>query len=1112
MWLAIGGAVVAAASIGLVCWFGYAVAGDPLHVTWILAFYAAACFAAGVATRKTAALWIGAALTLAASIQGVVYLATTHWPLAMPWATAFGVDASLMMAAMLVCRAVRLPQRTFAQAALAASIGLLMLTLSASTGGFEAAAPTPLSIHWFWLAAVWLLVATEWPPLVITAQLATIVGLWLRLSEHAILSGPIGLAQLNAIVAAVIAIVAVATSVATNRQAERATAIRQLVLAELVLAAFFNAIVLAPAWTQLVGNPTATQTLRAVADGWGWAAGIATLAALSFSALVVKDSTNSAGGTAGQASSGTQLTSLGRSAAPAWLVALFGLSTLIAWTACRWDSGDWLGYRVLLVCHVATAWLIAAAGAWSAREIAARRAIANVGMIAMAFAAGLALRLLDGFPVGIPWWTLAALASQALLAVWLSWRSIRPALLYVAAALINLAATIWADHALPRSGGVDQWIDTHVNVNIIALALPVVIWLLLDRWRFAPSMPSDTSAAPAARITPIHRVATRVCLTALSLVVTLQLLFATEHAPAREWLALAATGVAAVACLWDSGSASDSSVSKALAGLYVYGLLVAGVWIDYLHPERKWLWWTGDIVLAAYALATSCLWWRRAGLRAIADRLGIPSGGGSLDAAVPWLEPVNCTLVAIVVALSFSFILTFDDYTLRLLAAKAVLFQMATVGLLAQGQRRWRLQYLSLALGAVGAVAIGWAALGPHTTGLLLNRTVVVATALAIVAILYGLGLTKLLKPDSDWLRAALHLAPMLVAADAIAILFALSFEGLAVINTGHVAMAPAAMITVVVVLIGLCIACVAAAVLPGRDPLGLSDRGRTTYVYAAEAMLALLFVHIRLTKPEWFHGFFAQYWPLVVQGIAFVGVGIGEYFRRRRWLVVGEPLATTGAFLPLLPVIGFWVLPTRVDYSLLLLAVGALYGALSVARSSFGFGLLALAAANGSLWYFLHQQQGFGLLDHPQLWLIPPSLCVLIAAHLNRRQLTAAQMTAIRYAASIVLYVSSTADIFLQGVARAPWLPMVLGGLAIVGVFAGILLRVRAFLILGCSFLVVSLLTIIWYAAVDLQQTWLWSATGIAAGVLILIVFAVFEKQRQAVLNVLDKMKEWQP
>jgi hypothetical protein len=395
---------------------------------------------------------------------------------------------------------------------------------------------------------------------------------------------------------------------------------------------------------------------------------------------------------------------------------------------------------------------------------------------------------------------------------------------------------------------------------------------------------------------------------------------------------------------------------------------------------------------------------------------------------------------------------------------------------------------------------------------MILNRAIVVAAALATAAVVYGLGLNKLLVAENEWLRAAKRLVPVLVAADACAILFVLGTEGLDVLDNGRVTMVPLAIITVGAVLLGLCAACLAAAVLPGRDPLGLSVRGRSAYVYAAEVLLALLFVHIRLTKPEWFHGFFERYWPLVVQGIAFVGVGVGEWFRRRRWTVVGEPLETTGALLPLLPVIGFWILPTVVDYSLILLVVGLLYAALSLARRSFGFGLLALAAANGSLWYFLGRQDGYRLLDHPQLWLIPPALCVLVAAHLNRRQLSAAQTTAIRYGASIVLYVSSTADIFLQGVAHAPWLPLVLGAFSLLGVFAGIISRVRAFLILGTSFLLLALLTIIWYAAVDLQQTWLWSATGIVTGVIILVVFAVFEKQRQAVIKLVDKLKEWQP
>jgi hypothetical protein len=53
---------------------------------------------------------------------------------------------------------------------------------------------------------------------------------------------------------------------------------------------------------------------------------------------------------------------------------------------------------------------------------------------------------------------------------------------------------------------------------------------------------------------------------------------------------------------------------------------------------------------------------------------------------------------------------------------------------------------------------------------------------------------------------------------------------------------------------------------------------------------------------------------------------------------------------------------------------------------------------------------------------------------------------------------------------------------------------------------------TIIWYAAVDLRQTWLWSAFGIVAGLLILALFALFEKKRQDVLRVVEEFKQWNP
>jgi len=301
-----------------------------------------------------------------------------------------------------------------------------------------------------------------------------------------------------------------------------------------------------------------------------------------------------------------------------------------------------------------------------------------------------------------------------------------------------------------------------------------------------------------------------------------------------------------------------------------------------------------------------------------------------------------------------------------------------------------------------------------------------------------------------------------------------------------------------------------AAALIPGRDPFQLSERGRTAYVYAAEALLAVLFMHIRLTMPELFRGVFQQYWPLIVVAIAFLGVGLSEFFRRQQRMVLADPLEKTGALLPILPVLGFWAMPGSVHFSLVLLAVGGLYGVMAVTRRSFGFSLLAALAANGGLWYLLNGSHGLGILEHPQVWLIPPALCLLVAAYLNREQLSETQLMSIRYIASIVIYVSSTADIFLTGVANAPWLPFVLAGLSLVGIFAGILMQVRSFLFLGIAFLVLSIFTVIWYAAVDLEQTWIWSVSGIVTGILIIALFAAFEQKRGEVLRLVEGLKGW--
>jgi hypothetical protein len=171
----------------------------------------------------------------------------------------------------------------------------------------------------------------------------------------------------------------------------------------------------------------------------------------------------------------------------------------------------------------------------------------------------------------------------------------------------------------------------------------------------------------------------------------------------------------------------------------------------------------------------------------------------------------------------------------------------------------------------------------------------------------------------------------------------------------------------------------------------------------------------------------------------------------------------------------------------------------------------LAAVAANGSLWYLLHTRDGLGIAEHPQLWLIPPALCVLVAGYLNRERLSAEQSAALRYASAIVIYASSTADIFINGVAEAPWLPAALAALSIVGVLAGIALQIRAFLYLGTSFLVVAITTVIWHAAIEQQRTWILWVAGIITGVLIIALFGIFEKRRDDVLRLVNQLKQWE-
>src|SRR5262249_32432066 len=176
-----------------------------------------------------------------------------------------------------------------------------------------------------------------------------------------------------------------------------------------------------------------------------------------------------------------------------------------------------------------------------------------------------------------------------------------------------------------------------------------------------------------------------------------------------------------------------------------------------------------------------------------------------------------------------------------------------------------------------------------------------------------------------------------------------------------------------------------------------------------------------------------------------------------------------------------------------------------------FAFGLLAALAGNGGLWKIFNGVEGGGFYEHPQLWLIPMALSVLVAAWINRNHLEPERMTAIRYACLMTIYVSSTADIFINGCAQSPWLPVVLAVLSVAGVIAGLTMQVRAFLFLGTAFLLLSIGTMIWTASVNLDWDWLWYVALIVLGVLIIYIVAMFERKRAEMMGLIERLKQWQ-
>ena len=823
-----------------------------------------------------------------------------------------------------------------------------------------------------------------------------------------------------------------------------------------------------------------------------------------------------------------------------------GLGVLVTCYSAHFNAppagNDWLSYHVLTTSWAAAGLLVLAVGMLGRNLRLAEQNLRLAGQAdpddpGPAAAAELAfpglhvqawVTLIGGLALGLalvwchedphgPWWSARAVLAAGLAAGLLAmWRRL-PGYVYLAGLLVNVAGTvIWLAWGPSTLAGL-------VCTNVICLAIASAIWTLVA--------PLHSAGVPApillGRRLPFAHLALQAgAALACSLVMAMVLwdLSAVEHPGSGSlgWIALAAIAGAAGLCLW------DRTAQFVLTAIYLAGLAAVGMALDVRALEPETLCWTAGHELAGFVLLAAAAGWLLGQMRPVWRALAIPPS--HRREAVHWFPRLQAIVAGVAVGLGVWISIDFHfDAIARPglgwlpgrmagpLAAGALL--VAAILTAGRSAGRWRTGWQLTTFGLVGLILaeLSWAWLPPAWDEPWLHRNVILMAAAAAATLVAGFGLRRILPAGSDWITSGWRMVPVLGSLALVMLVVVLGQEALLFELPDGTPMALPAVVVVAGALAALIAACLVFAVTPRRDPLGLSDRGRTLYVYLAEALAVLVGVHLWLTEPALFRlEIIENYWMLIVMAVAFGGAALSELFHRLGLPVLSEPLERTACLLPLVPAIGFWI-PAEVPPTLALAGAtpalwflgGLFYGFLAITRRSSVFAMLALVPLVIGFWVLWGQLE-IRFDERPQLFLIPLGLALLVAEHLNHDRLTDAQSAGLRYLALSVIYVSSATE-HIRAIGESLVLPLVLIVLSVLGVIAGVVLRIRSFLVLGITFLLVVLLTMIWYAAFQQQHMWVFWVFCFSLGAGIIALFAVFEKRRTDILAAVYRFRQWE-
>jgi hypothetical protein len=763
------------------------------------------------------------------------------------------------------------------------------------------------------------------------------------------------------------------------------------------------------------------------------------------------------------------------------------------------------------------------------------------------------------FEPATPYWsvclTLAVSVLLGALAIW----SRAPLYIYGSGLLFNVVGIVlfmaWSAHRLHARGPLlanDEWLSFFVLAQIISFGSAAVLWSLLERNLFRKGINLSQDLLPplsqTALLAGIH-------LFAICVAFANALHLMGEEVRIGTTLARTALGVLMIAALLELWRPHFHRFTR--FHLYTCGLLAIALFLHGMSlPSADWFG-AATLLLAGYLLLIVALLCLVHGIPStplggwLAEMMHLPA---KPDTGGRWFWHVQLGAIGLVLVGSFWITLNFATAHQRIGGAIATSLVTAAAFLLVHAWPRVYLiedekyrqvgnlppqfpVWLVLTLGVVIGVESFWAFLDPPAVWL--GRSAAALAVLATATFLYRFVLPRRFS-GSSWGEPSRSLSAILGAGSVVLLVFLLGQEFMMYDPDPAVRTTPLAKVLVIVA--GLAIAGLAGLALNSVltkevDPYGIEGSKRSWYVYLTELLALAFLTHVKLNLPDYLPKGLGEYWYFSVMVLAFAGLALSEFLANKQLPVLATPLKRSAVVMAFLPVLAFqlaWfagyagpikaIIPGLDPFlkyleglsllflrqALCWLLLGIFFGWLARLRRSANFGIAAAFAVNFGLWVLLGHQEATTFLQRPQLWLIPLGLIVLVAEFVNRDRLGFWPSLWVRYSGLLCIYLSSTFEMFKEGLGNSVILPIVLALLAVAGMLLGILVRVRAFLLCGFLALVTVILAQIWHAAIDGQHTWVLWAFGIILGVIILAMFALFEKHRIEVLKILDNMKRW--